>query len=195
MKERPILFAGPMVRAILARTKTQTRRLMRPQPSRVITLPVVGRYFQKPCPYGVPGDRLWVRETHLLDPPIDGTWPSVGDTFASVDDIPDRYRTPEHVIYRASCEWSGEQQARWRWRPSIQMPRWASRLTLEVTDVRVQRLQDISEDDADAEGVHPCEGALTARLALAMLWDSINQKRAPWASNPWVWAVTFRRLA
>jgi hypothetical protein len=275
VSERPILFSGPMVRAILAGTKTQTRRPLKEQPESVwgrgVALPgnplgvrsdayhvharVAGEDRYIYCPYGVPGDRLWVRETHLLDPPIDGTWPSLGDTYASIQDIPERYRQPKHAIYHASCDWTDEQKARWRWRPSIFMPRWASRLTLEVTDIRAQRLQDISAEDAIAEGIAELvppdnrgggmtEGALAVaaavtvatmaratrreflRTALAaslgfnalrpgsdklepgplargprpaelyrLLWDSINGRRAPWDSNPWVWAVTFRRCA
>lgn len=209
MKERPILFSAPMVRAILEGRKTQTRR--------VVKLNDAGRvarggrqwhidddHAALACPYGQPGDRLWVREAHLLDPPIDGTWPSVGDSFTSIDDIPERYRNPEHVLYRADDKLT----TAWRWRPSIHMPRWASRITLEVTDVRVERLQDISEADAQAEGVdrdtEPCDhtrrscadvGCLgpTHRAAFCDLWMQINGADS-WAANPWVWVVSFRRL-
>lgn len=227
-----------MVRAILAGTKTQTRRIVKPpQPSNPEVFgvsPVWGqgvhlsdgvfrlhaafnvdgkrgdRYVS--CPYGAPGDRLWVREAHILDPPIDGTWPSVGDSYGSVENIPERFRSPKFVLYRATVDqdlgWSDGAVNRRRWSPSIHMPRWASRITLEVTDVRVQRLQEISEEDAEAEGIFPYEpgpeymggpsyftaGPAWFCIGFSHLWDSINGKRAPWASNPWVWAVSFRRL-
>lgn len=214
MTERPILFSAPMVRAILAGTKTQTRRVVKPQPTpatqfntnvphqpgdwiwpykdssaqRVTNLPGGPEGWSKHCPYGQPGDRLWVREAHMLDPPIDFTWPSVGDTFASVADIPDRYRSPEHVLYRADEKLTGE----WRWRSPIHMPRWASRITLEVTDVRVQRLREINELDALAEGIaHSTFN--DPRVEYRWLWEAINGAGA-WDANPWVWAVSFERV-
>jgi hypothetical protein len=201
LSERPILFNGPMVRAILAGTKTQTRRLVKPQPAEWLDThePTI---LPAACPYGVPGDRLWVRETWSAPLKRDGSgYESAG------------------VLYRADPLWDGMSHGDfgWDWKPSIHMPRWASRLTLEVTDVRVQRLQDINEEDAKAEGVTPytpphgnisleqtvpgpgfdgCRlGDQPHRLPFADLWDSINAKRAPWDSNPWVWAVTFRRAA
>lgn len=228
MAERPILFRAPMVRAILAGTKTQTRRVVKlPEGAQQVAYwappggrsregwadPGVNYWTERgnhldACPYGQPGDRLWVRESHLLDPPIDGTWPSVGDTFAAVADIPERYRNPSYVLYRADEKLTGD----WRWRPSIHMPRWASRILLEVTDVRVTRLQDISEAGARAEGAEPIRCAEFApadrdlldlplldpatphRNGFASLWDSINGAGA-WEANPWVWAVSFRRMA
>jgi hypothetical protein len=236
VRERPILFSGPMVRAILAGTKTQTRRVVKPSPSLdprshdYAVRAVVGHADKtewsdvdgfgvsfygdrglsrhQRCRHGQPGDRLWVRETHLPDPPIDGTWPSTGDTYASIEDIPERYRSAEHVLYRATWKDGG---CGLRWRPSIYMPRWASRITLEITDVRVERLQDITEADAEAEGMpHPSafreqpvpvffggdfKDAETHRDVFAAGWDSIKGERAPWASNPWVWVLTFRRPA
>lgn len=126
---------------------------------------------------------------------------------------PERIRATWDVAYRADWEHSNGEQF---WRPSIFMPRWASRLTLEVTDVRVERLQDITEEDARAEGIRPfpfrpddgfpvCYGYAvedlktnlfdpTAVRAYDRLWDSINLKRAPWDSNPWVWVVSFKRI-
>lgn len=223
MRERPILFSAPMVRAILSGTKTQTRRVVKGAPiNRGSYLLGVyqgtwgihadvdkeGGLWRGQCPYGQPGDRLWVREAHLLDPPIDGTWPSVGDSFASVSDIPERYRDPRHVLYRADGKLTGE----WRWRPSIHMPRWASRITLEVTDVRVERLQDITEADAIVEGIerdenHPelwKRGPLRndliptpwtgfPRLAFQSLWEGINGTDS-WDANPWIWVVEFKRV-
>jgi len=135
--ERPILFSGPMIRAILAGRKTQTRR--------VAKLTGAGRVKEagshrnwhladpdavKACPYGTPGDRLWVRETFC-------------DTGC------------QRAVYRAD---TAVENWKYRiWRPSIYMPRWASRITLEITDVRLERLQDISEADAAAEGVEQVE--------------------------------------
>jgi hypothetical protein len=183
VKERPILFSGPMVRAILAWTKTQTRRVVRGDftlvddwPHRLIGGD--GHEVALACPYGVPGDRLWVRET----------WRS--DDFAPDD--------PSRTIYRADGpdDLIRETRGIIRWRPSIFLPRYRSRLTLEVTAVRVERLQDISEEDAEAEGAFALgDAACSHREWFMGGWDSINGKRAPWASNPWVWVVTFRRLA
>jgi hypothetical protein len=227
MKERPIIFSAPMVRAILEGTKTQTRRVMKPQPPEILPAyapkvywPARDRHmthgdpdgaaylqFERPgdydgahvmrggfgfrCPYGQPGDRLWVREA----------WAWSGDGA-----IPafDRVRKGE-VWFRADPERTSPGI---RWRPSIHMPRWASRITLEVTGVRVERLQDISEADALAEGVTPkwepgCSGRLMDALggfsfrpaasAYAELWEQINGPGA-WDANPWVWVVEFRRV-
>ena len=162
MKERPILFSGPMVRAILNGTKTQTRRVMRPGER-------VEKMILNKSPYGIPGDRLWVRET----------WTGADD--------------PAHkhaVHYRAD----GERACRWR--PSILMPRWASRITLEVTGIRIERLCDITERDALAEG---CVGdghvTVDARAAFKLLWGSLNAKRGyGWDANPWVWVIHFKRI-
>ncbi len=187
MKERPILFSAPMVRALLSGTKTQTRRVMklvqvRPDGMSDAQLAAALRL----CPYGVPGDRLWVREAHGY---------VSEDKFGPVWDS---------IIYRAddNAGWSG------KWRPSIHMPRAASRITLEVTGVRVERLQEISEADAIAEGIEP--GAVpgwwslygrdanddmdrSPRVAYRSLWESINGPGS-WDSNPFVWVVEFKRL-
>jgi hypothetical protein len=208
-KEQPILFSAPMVRAILEGRKVQTRRVMKPQPGDDWN-PEVGicAYEWKgsgepgpdffgagdedecyKCPYGAPGDRLWVRETFC---PV---------YHGSYEPLPKgRMPTSEHeavIVYRttpAADEYDGH------WRPSIFMPRWPSRITLEITEVRVQRVQEISEEDAVAEGtgqwametnaILTCE---TMRDAYRKLWDSINIKKYPWESNPWVWALSFRR--
>ena len=122
------------------------------------------------CPYGVPGDRLWVRETHTLAEAVIGY---------DADGSP--RRAP---LYRATSLIADAPGVKWR--SSIHMPRWACRLVLEVVDVRPERLCDISETDAQAEG-------LESRAVFEVGWDRINGKRAPWASNPWVWVVTFRR--
>ena len=189
MKERPILFGNPMIRAILEGRKSQTRRVVKPQPDDCMVQQGavyrhprnIGRYIgnteRAPCPYGVPGDRLWVRETWRQDPGERG------------------------VDYRANgkpASINHDEYARWTWRPSIHMPRAVSRITLEIVDVRVERLQEIKEDDAKAEGCSPLvesDGSVTCgrrKTVFRELWDSINAKRAPWASNPFVWVLEFR---
>lgn len=191
MRDRPILFSGEMVRAILDGRKTQTRRAVKPQPDFVAgnekivarftpddcRLGRLGKAIQ--CPHGQPGDRLWVRET-----------------FA---DEGCRMRR-EDCYYRADgeCDLQGG-----RWTPSIHMPRWASRITLEITGVRVERLQDISEEDAIAEGppglkfpAPPGSFWVTddgRRKAFRSLWESINGPES-WKQNPWVWVIEFKRL-
>ncbi len=157
MKERPILMSAPMVRAILAGSKTQTRRALRVQ--------VPGK---SACPYGMAGDRLWVRETFGHD----------GEP------------TSRQVAYRADGEVPNI-----RWIPSIFMPRDLSRISLEVTEVRVERVTDISEADAIAEGIPAfiTSPSTIPRQQYSTLWNSINGKGS-WDKNPWVWAVTFKRI-
>ena len=207
MKERPILFSAPMVRAILAGTKTQTRRVVNlPADAKHVCYwaPPSGRsesgyadpgvnYWTpdpagetdsnhlNPCPYGQPGDRLWVRET----------WRITGDSPEDMLDMFDR----DDVQYRADDDQSYID----KYRPSIHMPRWASRILLEVIAVRVERLQDISEADAVAEGVdfagHTDEimHDYSPDERFSMLWESINGAGS-WNENPWVWVVEFRRV-
>lgn len=212
MKERPILFSGPMVRAILEGRKTQTRRVFPRKYLEWIDEPrgpedVAAGYpficgFDSDeecisalqlCPYGHLGDRLWVREA----------WHQKGE-----------WRLPEHpeaewedaywigtkdILYAADAKIPS---SGWRARPSIHMPRWACRLVLEITDVRVERLQDISEADARAEGCHGGHGSIpgynysaTPREQFWQLWESLNAGRGYcWDANPWVWAITFRRV-
>lgn len=194
--DRPILFSGPMIRAILAGQKTQTRRVVKLVGPDAIEERDDGSLWPycvtwahgddgEPwyaCPYGEPGDRLWVRET----------W--------AQEDARDLGLGASQTLYRATAS-DAEAALVQRWRPSIHMPRWASRLTLEVTSVRVERLQDITEDDARAEGAaaEPSEAladspvGLSAREAFADLWASINGP-ASWAANPWVWVVGFKRI-
>ena len=194
MTEHPILFSGPMVRAILEGRKTQTRRVLKPQPNEVGAVGIISLpdqlgdsnlfYFEsksgkiglfKPpfikCPYGAPGDSLWVRET----------WHPRGE-------------------YRAT-PWENA-NGRAIWKPSIHMPKWASRITLEITEIRVERLQDISEEDAIAEGSQiPCaqlpkscqQGTMTERCQFSKIWETINGKKYPWSRNPWVWVIEFKK--
>jgi hypothetical protein len=207
MTDRPILFKGEMVRAINEGRKTQTRRVVHHPPFEATDkgIDIEWAVGNLKCPYGVPGDRLWVRETWgcpSADHPCvaDGRKPRPGD----------------RLVYRANpaddYQWGAglPSQGSFCWRPSIFMPRWASRILLEITDVRVQRVQEISEEDAIAEGVAgPFDvGYKAYRLpgdskpryscavaAYAVLWDSINAPRGySWESNPWVWAITFRRI-
>ena len=212
-RERPVLFGAPMVRAILEGRKTQTRRagkLAVPEDADEVFFwngehhrrqgltnvaetglwvrrsPGPGGYlrFVGPCPYGVPGDLLWVREAWCEADTSSG--------FAYAADAPGDPRGMG-------------------WRPSIHMPRWASRITLRITDVRVERLTDISETDAQAEGVFPAAiyGGKTASwlptpdhrerffetasAAFQALWEHINGRRS-WEANPWVWVVAFERV-
>ncbi len=236
MKEHPILFSAPMIRALRDGKKTQTRRLVTHR-NGVSFLGGKGDENDPECwgwsfdgpdhhgyeviarglnerhdhgrismrsPYGEPGDRLWVRETWAPQP---GREDSI--------DLPehDGGGNPDALCFRADECRPGE-SAEWpegltfgvrKWRPSIFLPRWGSRMSLAVTVVRVERLQDITEADARAEGT-PIGVPMPARIngepgqvavydpvrAYALLWDGINGKRAPWASNPWVWVVEFK---
>ncbi len=198
MIERPILFSCEMVRAILEGRKTQTRRVLSIQPLDVLPMNVpdqwTGLMQRDPnhgnvfgCRYGKVCDRLWVRET-----------------FA-INDV--RYESPipkerpedlEEIIYRADGEMHEQFEVvdgDLNWRPSIHMPRWASRLTLEIVNVRCERLQEISEADAKAEGIE-FHGVLpSAPDRFAALWDSINANRGyGWEKNPWVWVIEFKKL-
>lgn len=214
VRERPILFSGPMVRAILAGLKTQTRRVVDlPAPAyggrlhvetvetgppppfeRIFMVDEIGEGGHRPmrwsedrgaiaCPYGQPGDRLWVREAFSF----------IGEQ--GVWELRDTLMGGHRWIYRADGDTAD------RWWPSIHMPRRASRLTLEITDVRVERVQDIGPGDCIEEGVEPREGAPDPsqedRWLVAdfrSLWDSINHARGyGWDANPWVWVVSFRR--
>ena len=191
MKERPILFSGPMVRALLDGRKTQTRRGVKewrpvpghgPVPRDLVVTPS-GFSYRSTCPYGQPGDRLWVRETWGIS--LCGNRVSL-----SPEAWPDGWPV-DRLRYAADGYDFGSSTKR----PSIHMPRWASRITLEVTDVRVQRLFEISEDDAKAEGADIEKWQVITHVgAFHLLWDSINAKRAPWASNPFVWVVSFKRI-
>lgn len=186
MKERPILFQSAMVRAILAGTKTQTRRVAKGVVAvhsrtgeALATLDSAGPRVA--CPYGQPGDRLWVRESFSPYLYREGCWYWADGNIAAYD-----------------CE---------KPKPSIHMWRWASRITLEVTAVRVERLQDISIEDAKAEGAWPdvsvvgdCASyfgidvlAVNPYRAFQMLWERINGPGS-WDANPWVWCVEFKRL-
>lgn len=198
MSDRPIIFSAPMIRALLAGRKTQTRRLLKPQPlagQSAHLYPTAKVDWQLRNKMGcvisserlryAPGDRLWVREAWCPNALTCGqTVHYRADGYHVVVDDGDEFA----VINKDGTERSP-------WRPSIHMPRWASRLTLTVTDVRVQRLQEISEEDAMAEGVEPVlgpsGGSNTPHVeGFRNLWNATHGSYA-WATNPWVAAISF----
>jgi hypothetical protein len=234
MSEKPILFSAPMIRALLAETKTQTRRpvkwrglepglnlqfsglsVERCGSHFVLTSPTRDSYAHRsvpqPCPYGNPGDTLWVRETWtgcwgplLKHRPFgklvtDGAFRQRGGEISYATD-----QCPLQVFYAADDE--ARPLDHLKWRPSIHMPRAASRITLEITGVRVERLNDISEVDAIDEGIGefiggwacltddaPQQAGATPQQGYRYLWERINGAGS-WDANPWVWCVSFRRV-
>jgi hypothetical protein len=226
MKERPILFNSEMVRAILDGKKTQTRRIVKwplisasdgsksriwgqqdiEEIKEILATPKGVRlhpFKQRLCPFGKPGQRLRVRDTfnifHVFIDPETG----YGDDIMVPKKIPkdsqDGYYT---VAYRADGDvWQTEEDRGFKWRPSIHMPRWASRLLLGITNVRIERLQDISEEDAIAEGCPLKDpspfvqgyGASSASGWYSDLWEQINGDGS-WGTNPYVWVVEFEKI-
>lgn len=204
MKERPILFSAPMVRALLAGTKTQTRRVVKPQPAEGthggldsearLQVPTYDDLHLVRCPYGQPGDRLWVKET----------WrPQVAHGCAQgacdCGDVSVEYRADGAIEYftgrqidGANSEWCMPKAAATGNVSPLFMPRWASRIVLEITEVRVERLQEMSAPDAWAEGI-ACSPDVNPLHDFEELWKSINGEGS-WASDPWVWALTFQRV-
>lgn len=202
-KEHPILFSGPMVRAILEGCKTMTRRVIQPQP-RVVhgfngAYLVTNQIFRddRPgllCPYGIPGDLLWVRETFATRPLPDG-----GEQVLFKEQFRNLWSALQLDQF---IEERGLAKPDIKWKPGMFLPRELSRLTLRVTGVKVERVQEITPDDACKEGVS-MEGKLfplinyedKIRGRFITLWDSINAKRGySWDSNPWVWVVSFERI-
>lgn len=236
MKERGMIFNGEMVRAILDGQKTQTRRIMKVQPKPSKSRPGDFWFSSKKlesmvhvsdlapgnspiadyhlfiqehcCPFGAVGDRIWVRET-FQGPLVHE------ELFEEYSAYPEKFETPEYCEYAADggvrpeyCDL--EDNLRHGWRPSIHMPRWASRILLEITNVRVERLNAISEEDAEAEGIdmealydsqdcydciadHNMTGRPTVTGAFKYLWESIYGEEG-WKSNPWVWVISFKRV-
>jgi hypothetical protein len=234
-KERPILFSGPMVRALLDGSKTQTRRVVKlphnnplgqwgpttiggPNGGRTkdgLTIPEQGAIWHTRtgdslmCPHGQPGDRLWVRETakcgYRSEQPPANTG-RIGVDFKAGGGTDRKYTLDRRDDYPWFPSKSHNADGSIRWTPGIHMPRWASRITLEVTGVRVERLQDISETDAIAEGIGKTpagfwstygrsgvDGTYSPRSSFHCLWDSINGAES-WDANPWVWVVEFKHI-
>ena len=209
VKERPMLFSAPMIRALLAGRKTQTRRVVKPVPKWAKRFPICkpdgmaagheiwwwdGEFdrvgVSQDCPYGKPGGRLWVKET----------WRPIKSVLAwdmDVTYLADGARRTVKDGEFGDRDWTMPKAAATGNVSPLFMPRWASRLVLEITDVRVERLNDCSEADAMAEGTQepslvPIIGACwSERDAYAKLWEHINGAGS-WAANPWVWAVSFR---
>lgn len=209
MRERPILFSGPMVKALLAGTKTQTRRIVNMRDVRYIgpsgykddpecwghevddntRWAVLARqkderfvhgHVSIPCPYGEAGDALYVRETHYLCGR--NHWPDL-PSKTNPDD-------PSQVLFYAE---GFDRCGAGRKRPGIHMPRWGSRIRLLLDGVRVERLQAITDEDARAEGVTPRgDGSMRHYAAFRLLWCEINGHQS-WDENPWVWVVSFKR--
>lgn len=249
MKERPILFSAPMVHALLDGRKTQTRRVVKPQPrmgvkgdGSVISddyfvwddtlrkpfclpmVPMLRLEMVEQCPYGYIGDRLWVRENWHIEGRS-----TIGDSPESIvciayrpcsqravaggwsQDSREFNRPTKEMVCPTTPTFKKDGSIRWF--PSIHMPRWASRLSLEITEVRVQRLQDISDEDAESEGVDTeCPGRCSVGWVndvpggrecpqpfcgdspvahFKRLWESINGPGS-WEKNPWVWALSFK---
>ncbi|EML9435022.1 hypothetical protein [Klebsiella pneumoniae] len=199
MKERGMIFNAEMVRALLDGRKTQTRRPIKWKQTRFTE---IGERedgskwpwsedaehacdFWHPCPFGAVGDRIWVREAFRV--------------HSRATDV-------ATLVYKASERNSWTEQTRRvpvavcnkpatpeKWTPSLHMPRWASRILLEITGVRVERLRSMSQDDARAEGVIAASGPMEAGLAFRELWDSIYGEES-WKANPWVWVIEFKRV-
>lgn len=226
MKERPILFNTEMVKAILEGRKTQTRRVL-DNTHPVVTgfVPngehgywkgtakseqIIQQYITTfpltiKCPFGVVGDRLWVREAFVPDPSADSdhwndedslhTYYSWDGCGSKVSELPKALKTNKHVFYKAEAN----QPELSLWTPNYRMPRWASRILLEITSIRVERLQSISKEDAKAEGcdysTHPTAVemgfAIGAQTNFRHAWEKIHGDSA-WDKNPWVWVIDFK---
>ncbi|EDC3201756.1 hypothetical protein LHN82_004280 [Salmonella enterica] len=215
MKERGMIFNAEMVRAILDGRKTQTRRIMAIQPEhselglrRVIDSKNGrdnGKYFWSQsdarglkmrskvfgCPYGEVGDRIWGRETYQ-GPLFDY------EHMESYLEDSSKFYKPEFCVYRADGKpapefYDADDNLHCGWRPSIHMPRWASRITLEITGVRVERLNSITESDAEAEGVTDTGFGDLLVDGYRYLWKSIYGEES-WVANPWVWVIEFKRV-
>lgn len=207
IQERPIIFSGQMVRAILEGRKTQTRRVVSQRHIDQMETDTL-KYSKADygiCPYGQVGDRLWVRETWAV------FWTEYEPDEESVWDVPHLIEYRAYADTKYPGEWpddSGDDPECAKWRPSIHMPRRASRIGLEIVKVRVERVQNITEEDAIAEGVKVAAGHMHAPLipnavmvpythrdAFNGLWDAINDKRGfGWDMNPRVWVIEFKRV-
>ncbi|RMR88856.1 hypothetical protein [Pseudomonas coronafaciens] len=208
-KERPILFSAPMVRAILSGQKTVTRRVTKVQPRSDADIGSYGKgqpFIRSPdvtkpnpeCPYGRPGDRLWVRETWYCD-----HFEVMRGPYLKPDDLDIGKALNDGTLVYAADGLAPYEQEQPTWKPSIHMPRWASRILLEITDVRVERLQEISLAQVQREGcevrqfwlfgANNEEAQKIGASVFSGLWSSINGAES-WNANPWVWVVEFRRV-
>lgn len=208
MLERGMIFNAEMVRALLSGRKTQTRRIIKPQPEATLSGSLSGKWLSRPlnglllpkiediaihCPFGVVGDRIWVRET-FQGPLFDY------DLMDSYCKDPTPFEKPKFCVYKADGVpapefYDADDELHCCWRPSIHMPRWASRILLEITNVRVERLKSISDGDAIREGCSTADmksGDCVADV-FARLWASIYGDES-WNSNPWVWVIEFKRI-
>lgn len=219
VKERPIIMSTEMVRAILEGRKTMTRRVLRGQPLDILPMnnphedgwialternPNHGKIIK--CRYGQVGDRLWVRERALY---WSGGAGGTSDVVYTDDsEIPELLEDNNRLLMARETTniVAGENVVgKWQWRPSIFMPRWASRITREITDVRAERLQEITEEEAKAEGMSILEERYQIETSLLPVfyipifkwyWDSLNAKRGyGWDKNLWVWVIEFKRLS
>ena len=199
IKERPILFSAPMVRAILEGRKTVTRRPVKGAGLKWLedfTPEYVADPANSLCPYGKPGDRLWLRETWYCD-----HFEVMRGPYLKPDDLDIGEALDDGTLVYAADGLTPYEADQPIWKPSIHMPRWACRILLEITDVRVERLQDISRADIRAEGLQ-CPPELASDdvspnyrdwypVAWRELWESTG---GDWEANPWVWVVEFKRV-
>lgn len=195
-KERPILFSAEMIRAILEGRKTMTRcvvkqdkLLERQLATGIITSGVDYSKLLRFCPYGQPGDRLWVRETWAFAKRVEPDYDVVFCDWRGLDWYPkDGSIEPGFAIKYEETPYLNFEG---KWRPAIYMPRWASRITLEIVSIKIETLQDISEVDTQKEGV----SFPGSKEMFAKLWDSINAKRGfGWETNPFCWAIEFKKV-
>lgn len=203
-----MIFNAEMVRALLSGRKTQTRRIIKPQPEATLSGSLSGKWLSRPlnglllpkiediaihCPFGVVGDRIWVRET-FQGPLFDY------DLMDSYCKDPTPFEKPEFCVYKADGVpapefYDADDELHCCWRPSIHMPRWACRILLEITNMRVERLKSISDGDAIREGCSTADmmsGDCVADV-FARLWVSIYGSDS-WNANPWVWVIEFKRV-
>ena len=207
MKERPIIFSTPMVQAIIEGRKTQTRRVVNPdivngfdfeRDGSLQIMTIEDKHGEQVpildlCPHGKPGDLLWVRETTIIAPK---NW--VKKRFNNITDSDGDGRVIQYLATHPNTD--AARNYGLKKTPSIHMPKWAARIWLEITGVRVERVQEISDSDIIAEGISTTLRDYDAFCHLNQqfidLWDSINGKKegCSWAENPWVWIVEFKRV-
>ena len=196
MRSTPVIFSAEMVRAILDGKKTQTRRLIKSYISENIRSgmsPLEWESVKKICPYGTRKDKLWVRETFVLESQVEHDQNPPYSDGRPIGGYEDSWLMPH---YRATDQtpdlmYEGSDEPNCKWKPSIFMPRWASRICLEIEDIWIERLQDISEEDAADEGCNLVNGSYVNPYK--NLWQSIYGDDS-WSENPWVWVVKFIKV-